>query len=55
MVFKSVLQMTLDVVREIVRRSAQSIIRSELYGEEMTKLIGKADLKLSDLFVSSFM
>ena len=53
-VLKSVSPMTPDVVREIVRRSAQSVITSKLYGEEMTKLIREADLKPSDLFVSSF-
>ena len=42
-----------DVVREIVRRSAQSVITSKLYGEKMTKLIHEADLKPSDLLVSS--
>ena len=52
-VLKSVLPMTPDVVPEIVRRSAQSVITSKLYGEEMTELICKADLKPSDLFVSS--
>ena len=42
--------MTPDVVREIVRRSAQSVITSKLYGEKMTR---EADLKPSDLLVSS--
>ena len=52
-VLKSVSPMTPDVVREIVRRSAQSDITSKLYGEKMAKLIREADLKPSDLLVSS--
>ena len=40
--------MTPDVVREIVRRSAQSVITSKLYGEKMTR---EADLSsLSALY-----
>ena len=30
--------MTSDVVREIVCKAAQSVIKSKLYGEKMTKL-----------------
>ena len=52
-VLKSVSPRTPDVVREIVCRSAQSVITSKLYGEKMTKLIREADLKPSDLLVSS--
>ena len=42
-----------DVVREIVCKAAQSVINSKLYGEKITKLISEADLKPSDLLVSS--
>ena len=54
-VVKSVSPMTSDVVREIVcrGRAAQSVIKSKLYGEKITKLISEADLKPSDLLVSS--
>ena len=52
---KSVSPMTPDVVRKIVRRSAQSVITSKLYGEKMTKLIREADLKPSHLLVSSLL
>ena len=45
--------MTSDVVREIVCKAAQSVIKSKLYGEKITKLISEADLKPSDLLVSS--
>ena len=52
-VIKSVSPMTSDVVREIVCKAAQSVIKSKLYGEKITKLISEADLKPSDLLVSS--
>ena len=52
LVIKSVSPMTSDVVREIVCKP-QSAIKSKLYGEKITKLISKADLKPSDLLVSS--
>ena len=45
--------MTSDVVCEIFPKAAQSVIKSKLYGDKMTKLISEADLKPSDLLVSS--
>ena len=56
---KSVSPMTPDVVREIVRRSAEFVITSKLHSEKMTELIREAELireselKPSDLLVSS--
>ena len=52
---KSVSPMTPDVVREIVRQSAESAITLKLYGEKMTKLIREAELKPPDLLVNSLL
>ena len=54
-IIKSVSPITSDVVCEIVCKAAQSVIKSKLYGEKMTKLISEADLKPSDLLVSSLL
>ena len=45
--------MTSYVVCEIVSKAVQSVIKSTLYGEKMTKLISEAELKPSDLLASS--
>ena len=52
-VMQSVSPMTTYVVCEIVSKAVQSVIKSKLYGEKMTKLISEAELKPSDLLVSS--
>ena len=42
-----------DMVCEIFSKAAQSVIKSKLYGDKMTKLISEADLRTSDLLVNS--
>ncbi|CAB4016549.1 Hypothetical predicted protein, partial [Paramuricea clavata] len=46
-VTKSVSPLTSEVVGEIVDKATQSVVKSKLYGDAMTKLFGEADLKAS--------